>query len=57
MEGVEATALMAAAARARESERADRLFDDPWAAALAGEEGFELLARYESSRSDRPMVR
>jgi len=56
MEGVEATALMAAAARARESERADRLFDDPWAAALAGEEGFELLARYESSRPDRPMV-
>jgi hypothetical protein len=29
-----------AAARARESERADRLFDDPLAAALAGPEGF-----------------
>ncbi|HEY8926273.1 MAG TPA: class I SAM-dependent methyltransferase, partial [Polyangia bacterium] len=29
---------MTAAARARESRRPDRLFDDPWAAALAGPE-------------------
>ncbi len=31
------TACQAAAARARESERADRLFNDPWAALLAGQ--------------------
>jgi methyltransferase (TIGR00027 family) len=34
-----ATARWTAAVRARESTRADRLFDDPWAAALAGQEG------------------
>ena len=33
------TACWIAAVRARESERADRLFHDPWAARLAGEEG------------------
>lgn len=33
------TACWIAAVRARESERADRLFRDPWAAELAGEEG------------------
>lgn len=33
------TACWIAAVRARESERADRLFHDPWAAGLAGEEG------------------
>ncbi len=33
------TACWIAAVRARESERADRLFNDPWAAGLAGEEG------------------
>jgi len=44
-----------AAARARESERADRLFDDPLAAALAGLEGFAWLERMESAaRSDSP---
>lgn len=37
------TARCMAAARARESERADRLFDDPLAAALAGEEGESCL--------------
>ena len=31
------TACQAAAARAHESERADRLFNDPWAALLAGQ--------------------
>ena len=31
-------------ARALESERADRLFDDPLAAAFAGPEGFARLA-------------
>ena len=43
MEGVGATATMTAAARARETERTDHLFDDPWAAALAGEDGFAFL--------------
>jgi O-methyltransferase involved in polyketide biosynthesis len=33
------TAHWTAAARACESAREDRLFDDPWAAALAGTEG------------------
>ena len=36
-----------AAARARESERADRLFYDPLAAAFAGPEGFAWLKRME----------
>ncbi len=36
---VAATACWTAAARAGESMRADRLFDDPWAEALAGPEG------------------
>jgi O-methyltransferase involved in polyketide biosynthesis len=39
-----------AAARARESERADRLFYDPLAAALAGPDGFAWLERMESPR-------
>jgi methyltransferase (TIGR00027 family) len=42
-------------AAARESERADRLFDDPLAAALAGPEGLAWLERMESAaRSDSP---
>jgi methyltransferase (TIGR00027 family) len=45
---------MTAAARARESERADRLFEDPWAAALAGEEGFEFLEQEEALHPNRP---
>jgi methyltransferase (TIGR00027 family) len=36
-----------AAARARESERPYRLFDDPFASALAGPEGFAWLERME----------
>lgn len=49
------TSRWMAAARARESERADRLFDDPLAAALAGPEGFAWLERMESAaRSDGP---
>ena len=42
------TSRWMAAARARESERANRLFDDPLAAALAGPEGFTWLARMKS---------
>ena len=38
------TARWAAAVRAAESSRVDRLFNDPWATALAGKEGEEWLA-------------
>jgi O-methyltransferase involved in polyketide biosynthesis len=38
------TARWAAAVRAAESSREDRLFNDPWAAALAGKEGEGWLA-------------
>ena len=38
-----ATSRWVAAGRARESERPDRIFEDPLARALAGEEGFRLL--------------
>ncbi len=49
------TSRWMAAARARESERADRLFDDPLAAPLAGPEGFAWLERMESAaRSESP---
>lgn len=47
MDGVAATSLMTAAARARESSRPDRLFDDPWAELLAGDEGRAFLARQD----------
>ncbi|KAA2261092.1 SAM-dependent methyltransferase [Solihabitans fulvus] len=46
MEAVSYTAQWTAAARALESERQDRLFDDPYARTLAGTEGFSLLDRY-----------
>src|SRR5918992_5199532 len=41
------TSRWMAAARARESERPYRLFDDPLAAALAGPEGFSWLERMQ----------
>jgi methyltransferase (TIGR00027 family) len=56
VEGVGVTAKMTAAARSRESERADRLFEDPWAALLAGNEGFDFLAREEALLPDRPQA-
>jgi methyltransferase (TIGR00027 family) len=40
-----ATAYWTAAVRAREAARLDRLFDDPWAAALAGEPGQAWIAQ------------
>ena len=46
---VSLTARLTAAARARESARPDRLFDDPWAAALAGPEGVAFLKRFEEA--------
>ncbi len=53
--GLEATARWTAAARAGESGRKDRLFDDPWAAALAGSEGMAWLAQ-RPPESVLPMV-
>jgi hypothetical protein len=47
MHPVAMTARGAAAQRARESERPDRLICDPWARALAGEEGFAMLELFE----------
>src|SRR4051794_27129394 len=46
MEAVSYTAQWTAAARALETERTDRLFEDPFARRLAGEVGFTLLDRY-----------
>ena len=46
---VSRTARLTAAARARESARPDRLFDDPWAAALAGAEGVAFLKQMEEA--------
>ncbi|WP_320777046.1 SAM-dependent methyltransferase [Streptomyces sp. CRN 30] len=40
---VERTALLTAALRAAETAREDRLYEDPYAARLAGEEGMQLL--------------
>lgn len=40
------TAKLTAAGRAVESRRADRLFEDPLATALAGEEGFDLMEQW-----------
>lgn len=45
MDGVGLTSLWIAAARALESERDGAWFRDPFARALAGEEGFDVLAR------------
>jgi methyltransferase (TIGR00027 family) len=45
------TSRWMAAARARESERHDRLFDDPLAAAFASREGFVWLNRMERTGS------
>jgi len=42
------TSRLVAAARERESRRADRLFNDPFAGALSGDEGREMLAMAES---------
>ena len=43
MDPVGFTSRLTAAARARETERPDRLFNDEFAAALAGPEGFDFL--------------
>jgi methyltransferase (TIGR00027 family) len=43
LDAVGRTALLAAAVRAMETKRPDRLFEDPYAERLAGRTGFELL--------------
>ncbi|MFC7545971.1 class I SAM-dependent methyltransferase [Plantactinospora sp. GCM10030261] len=50
IDGVGETALWMAAARARESRRPDRLFEDPYAERLAGPRGPDLLTYYHTSR-------
>jgi methyltransferase (TIGR00027 family) len=50
MDSVGLTSRWVAAARARESQRLDRLFDDPLAAALAGPEGFAWLDELERAQ-------
>jgi methyltransferase (TIGR00027 family) len=55
--GLAHTARFTAAVRARESERADALFSDPWAATLAGEDGFAALARLGERAALWPVVR
>jgi O-methyltransferase involved in polyketide biosynthesis len=48
MDGLGLTSRWVAAVRERESRRSDRLFDDPLAGPLAGDEGRALLAAIES---------
>ncbi len=48
LQHVSDTALMVAAARARESLRSDRLTNDPFAAKLAGARGEEILAEMQT---------
>src|SRR3712207_6704512 len=50
MDPVGMTSRWVAAARARESQRPDRLFDDPLAVALAGPEGFAWLDDMERAQ-------
>jgi methyltransferase (TIGR00027 family) len=52
---LEATARWTAAVRAAETEREDRLFEDPWADALAGDEGRAWLAA-RTPRSAAPIT-
>ncbi|MFD4872489.1 class I SAM-dependent methyltransferase [Streptomyces sp. NPDC058420] len=53
---VEKTALLTAALRAAETRRADRLYADPYAAALVGDAGPRLLAEIRAATfpADRP---
>jgi methyltransferase (TIGR00027 family) len=50
------TARWTAAARARESARSDRLFDDPWAAELSGPTGFAMLEEREPDGVPNPFL-
>jgi len=50
---ITATARVTAAWRARETARADPLFHDPWAAALAGPESIATLTAQPSDQQER----
>ncbi len=50
MSPVGLTSQWVAASRACESEHPEALFEDPWARALAGEEGFEFLTMTDAAR-------
>ncbi|WP_243793853.1 SAM-dependent methyltransferase [Saccharopolyspora gloriosae] len=56
LDPVERTALLTAALRAAETRRPGRLYEDPYAAGLAGDEGPDLLAEIRAATypSDRP---
>ena len=52
-DGLPATARLTAAGRAVENRRGDRLFEDPLAEALAGEEGFRLMEQWRLPSAPR----
>jgi methyltransferase (TIGR00027 family) len=54
---LESTAGWTAAVRAAESKREDRLFDDPWAEALAGEVGATWLAQHPTETLNAIIIR
>lgn len=56
MQGIASTALYVAAVRAKESERPDAVFRDPFARAFAGAEGFEILRAAEASHGGAPTI-
>lgn len=56
MDPIAQTSRWTAAARARESRRPDRLFDDPFAEKLAGPEGFALLDGLEQIGGENPFI-
>lgn len=59
MDGVAKTSLLVAAMRAVESRRSEtegRLFEDPFAETLAGDEGFSLLNKAIAASGDQPAI-
>ena len=56
MHGVGLTSLWVAAMRAVETERPDGLIRDPFARRLAGDVGFEVMARGDPPSAVRPPV-
>jgi methyltransferase (TIGR00027 family) len=54
MSPVALTSRWVAAIRARETDRLDRLFDDPYAASLAGEAGFAMLSESQKVQPGAP---
>jgi len=59
MNGVAKTSLLVAAMRAVETKRSDsedRLFSDPFAESLAGDEGFRILKKATDAVGDQPAI-